>query len=88
MLTETILTAISQRRKLKLKLSSDHDANELIEVLIKPHLLGEDVLKNKFIWGFLPETETFYKMPIVLIVDADFSDAEFIGSEGTSPVLH
>lgn len=71
MIPDKIKTAIRQEKELHLKLLPNIDSYEFIDVVIQPYILGEDVLKNEFIWGYVSEKNIFYKIPTVLIVEVE-----------------
>lgn len=76
-----IETAIAEKRELKLTLFCPVDGEKGFK--LQPYLRGIDVLGFPFIWGYLPEYETYYKVNEDLVIDMIETGETFSFREGT-----
>jgi hypothetical protein len=42
-----------------------------------PYIFREDILMYEFVWGYLPEHSTFYKVLTTEVVSAEIVEIEF-----------
>ena len=88
-LTETIKVAIADKKELNIKLKNTSTATSQ-EIRFCPYIFGEDSLNFKFIWGYLPEYQIFYSLPIQQIEEAEpirilysaFPNAKYLRPQG------
>ena len=74
--TDTIELAIQQKKELLLRVT--YGPSEIIsDVFICPYLYGLDVLNYEFVWGYLPEHSTFYKVLVFHIIAAEIVEVPF-----------
>lgn len=71
MLIDIIKSAIYQKKELLLKVKSDQEPNQFVEVLMQPYVLGDDILQYEFVWGYLTDKQVFYKVLTDLIISAE-----------------
>lgn len=88
-ISELIKVAISDKKELNLKLKTTSNATQQ-EVRFCPYIYGEDTLNFKFIWGYLPQFQTFYSLPVQQIEAAEpvrvlysaFPNAKYLKPQG------
>lgn len=62
-LTELIKKAITTKKELRIKLKPSSTFTSQ-EIRFCPFIFGADLLNFKFIWGYLPDYEIFYSLPV------------------------
>lgn len=76
LITDTIELAIQQKKQLLLKVTyGDSDIES--DLFICPYVFGIDVLNYEFVWGYLPDQETFYKVLILHVQAAEITELQF-----------
>lgn len=88
-MTNLIQTAINNKNELFLKVKPP-SSEKIKEVRFCPYIYGVDSLEFPFMWGYLPQFDTFYKIPLQQIEDAEtirilytpFPNAKYLKPQG------
>lgn len=76
LITDTIELAIQQKKQLLLKVTyGDSDIES--DLFICPYVFGIDVLDYEFVWGYLPDQDTFYKVLVLHVIAAEIIELSF-----------
>jgi len=88
-IVSSIKNAITNKNELYIKIKAA-SSNAFKEIRFCPYIYGVDPLKFQFVWGYMPQFQTFYKIHLQQIEEAEvirilytpFPNAKYLKPEG------